>query len=700
VLDGLDEQDEIDAAWFDLGVAQRRLMDVDATPGRDVGSTGVGLDALQRPSGLTEPAEEVEVEPIAAADVDDQRISREVTCGPQHPTGFEPAPHIMDEPEAFLGEVERVIVGWVDAFEFGFGGTGVEKHEAACRAANDEKGVRTRPVLEVLTDTDGLDIARPTDVTHHRLGRELVTVSTRARGEGAPTANADRPASRRVRPRSEPTKVSFEPRSDLRFAPLGGACGQGSSHRRILRVRFTTVSRHVDLEPGEPLMPQPRVAILGAGLAGLVAAHELRRFGIDSTVFEASPRIAGLATSERDEDGFAFDVGAHFLTNRLAAAVGIAGQCRRVQQYGEAVHRKGKNASYPLGLMTNPRYALSAAAAMVAKHDEPTDARTWFRQTYGKALADDIAIPLVEAWSGADAGDLAASVGGNIPSSILHTLFLRGASRVSRRAVALGYSHEAPENAGVFHVYPEEGVATLCAELAASSGAEIRLETPVEAIHVDDGAVTGVSAGGEEFPADLVVSTAPVSILPRLVQGSSVLDDLVDFRYRPMVFVNVKLEGRGLLPDVVTWTPESHFPFFRLTEAPLSMPLQAPPGKTMITADIGCERDDEIWSASDDELHRLCLDALTPIVPDIDRRDLGARVSRTPIAYPVYLSAYEDRRQAFSEDTRIDGLLSVGRNGEFAHILMEDVYWRTRREISSWAQDHVDRHVGHATIPA
>jgi protoporphyrinogen oxidase len=118
------------------------------------------------------------------------------------------------------------------------------------------------------------------------------------------------------------------------------------------------------------------------------------------------------------------------------------------------------------------------------------------------------------------------------------------------------------------------------------------------------------------------------------------------------------------------------------------MPLQAPAGKTMITADIGCERDDEMWTASDDDLHRLCLDALTPIVPDIHRRDLGVRVSRTPIAYPVYLAAYEERRKAFSEDTGIDGLLSIGRNGEFAHILMEDVYWRTRAQISAWARAH------------
>jgi hypothetical protein len=43
----------------------------------------------------------------------------------------------------------------------------------------------------------------------------------------------------------------------------------------------------------------------------------------------------------------------------------------------------------------------------------------------------------------------------------------------------------------------------------------------------------------------------------------------------------------------------------------------------------------------------------------------------------VYLKEYEDERQALLRSTGVDGLLSVGRNGEFSHDLMEDVYWRT-----------------------
>jgi len=41
----------------------------------------------------------------------------------------------------------------------------------------------------------------------------------------------------------------------------------------------------------------------------------------------------------------------------------------------------------------------------------------------------------------------------------------------------------------------------------------------------------------------------------------------------------------------------------------------------------------------------------------------------------------------FQRDTGVQGLVSVGRNGEFDHLLMEDVYWRTVRRIRRLAEE-------------
>jgi protoporphyrinogen/coproporphyrinogen III oxidase len=432
----------------------------------------------------------------------------------------------------------------------------------------------------------------------------------------------------------------------------------------------------------------PRVAVLGAGIAGLSAATELQRNGVDVTVYEATARVAGLATSHHDEDGFSYDVGAHFVTNRLAAAIGVGGECRTVRHYGEVVWLNGRSYAYPTGLLGVPKYVASAAASRARPQRDagaPGSAAEWFRRSYGDALADEIALPLLEAWSGARADELAASVGDKIPSSIAETIALRIAARMSHRAVSIGYCGEQPQSAGVYHVYPNNGVSTLCERLARDL--TIKTESPVQRIFTDGRRVTGLRVADEEIEADAVFSTAPVNVLPRLVDGASdALDRFGEFRFRPMVHVNLKLQGRDLLPDVTFWTPEAKYDFFRITEATQSMPWLAPEGFTMFTVDIGAEIGDRFWDMDDDVLTELVITQVGDIIPDVRSRFRGSRVLRTKLAYPVFLRAYEPARQALEESTGVDNLLSIGRNGEFAHILMEDVYWRTLRKTRRWLQ--------------
>ena len=434
------------------------------------------------------------------------------------------------------------------------------------------------------------------------------------------------------------------------------------------------------------------VMVVGAGIAGLTAASMLREHGRRVRLFEAGRQVAGLASSFVDEQGFSYDFGAHFVTNRLAAAIGAGAACRDVKYYGESVLLRGKVYPYPFGLIRSPRFALSAIASRAGSlvgGPRVESAADWFRLNYGRRLADAIANPLVEAWSGAPAEDLAPAVGEKFSRGIGHILYLRMASRLLGKAIANGYCREQPESVDVWHVYPTGGVAALCERLADGLESVLELQSPVEQIVVDSGRVVGVRVKGSEHEAHAVVSTAPVHILSRLVEGSDALKPLARFRYRPMVFVNMRLEGRGLLPDVVLWTPERHHPFFRLTEASGSMPWLAPAGKTMITVDIGCETTDPVWSMTEDQLGELCLEHMQAIIPDVRARYLGCRVLRTPIAYPVFLRSYETERRALERSTGIRGLYSIGRNGEFAHILMEDVYWRTRRKMRELLREGV-----------
>ncbi|HWJ07645.1 MAG TPA: FAD-dependent oxidoreductase [Steroidobacteraceae bacterium] len=70
-------------------------------------------------------------------------------------------------------------------------------------------------------------------------------------------------------------------------------------------------------------MAEVRIAVIGAGIAGLACAHELARADASVTVFERSRGLGGRLATRRQGD-LAFDHGAQFLTARSRAFVNYA----------------------------------------------------------------------------------------------------------------------------------------------------------------------------------------------------------------------------------------------------------------------------------------------------------------------------------------------------------------------------------------
>jgi len=88
------------------------------------------------------------------------------------------------------------------------------------------------------------------------------------------------------------------------------------------------------------------VAIIGAGIAGLAAAHTLKQRGWRVVVFEAGDRVGGRMTTDY-VDGQIVDRGAQFLSTgytvipRLLRETGLAGQLRPTAEYS-AIVRAGR----------------------------------------------------------------------------------------------------------------------------------------------------------------------------------------------------------------------------------------------------------------------------------------------------------------------------------------------------------------------
>lgn len=92
------------------------------------------------------------------------------------------------------------------------------------------------------------------------------------------------------------------------------------------------------------MQPMGRVAVVGAGIAGLSCAWDLHKAGVDVQVFERDTQAGG-RMSTRTKDRLAFDLGANFLVRaygnlfQLAEELGIA--LRTVSPVDHAVYRDG-----------------------------------------------------------------------------------------------------------------------------------------------------------------------------------------------------------------------------------------------------------------------------------------------------------------------------------------------------------------------
>lgn len=72
-----------------------------------------------------------------------------------------------------------------------------------------------------------------------------------------------------------------------------------------------------------PEHASPRIAIIGAGMAGLTCAHQLRQQGWSPVIFEKSRGIGGRLATRRTDSGDSYDHGAQFVTARDPAFVDL-----------------------------------------------------------------------------------------------------------------------------------------------------------------------------------------------------------------------------------------------------------------------------------------------------------------------------------------------------------------------------------------
>jgi len=239
-----------------------------------------------------------------------------------------------------------------------------------------------------------------------------------------------------------------------------------------------------------------KAVVVGAGLAGLVAADELARRGAEVVVLEARSRVGGRVWSQQLPNGTVVEMGAEFILPGNTAILELAGR------FGLGLWDKGMRYG-----RRDPRGGIGTT------HEELAVAM----RTMEAELASGV---------GSNAGAEAFLESIDIPDGAREAILARveiSCANTADRVAATGLE-------GVAHIDDEPspsiagGNQRLPLALAERLGPVVHLEDPVRAIRWDDG--VRVSSESGEIDADGCVVALPASVLDRIAFDPSLPDPL------------------------------------------------------------------------------------------------------------------------------------------------------------------------------
>jgi oxygen-dependent protoporphyrinogen oxidase len=422
-----------------------------------------------------------------------------------------------------------------------------------------------------------------------------------------------------------------------------------------------------------------RIAVVGAGIAGLAAAHYLRRSGGDQlaiTIFEAAPRIGGkLRLGE--VAGLCVDEGAEALLARRPEAVdlikdvGLGDQIAYPVTTAAGIWSRGGLHQLPTAQVMGVPAELGplAASGLLSRGglarvpldrvlprtnlDSDVPVGRYVAARLGREVVDRLVEPLLGGVYAGRADDLsfAATMPELAAAAGRHRSLLTAARRV-RVSGPPPVGTLGPVFAGL-----PGGVGRLPAAVATSAGATVRTGATVRQLRrspsgwrlLVDGTARPTAADRQWFDADAVVLAVPAASAARLLQAEipDAAAELAGIDYASVAIVTLaypraampRLAGSGFLVPPVERRIAKAVTF---SSAKWGWVAAAEPGTVLVRVSIGRYGEEQDLQHDDAQLGRMAAAELAGLI-GVRAAPVDALVSRWGGGLPQYRVGHRQR---------------------------------------------------------
>lgn len=283
-----------------------------------------------------------------------------------------------------------------------------------------------------------------------------------------------------------------------------------------------------------------RVAVVGAGIAGLACAYQLQEAGFEVVVYEKETYVGGRMSS-RTKDGFVFDLGADHLCDLYdrikfyCGEFGIPWEKMRFLKYGVAKGGKVVPMMQAIGPLSKLRLAMESFFLK--------DIPSFLDLTHLAAHDTDNAYDYMRGRVGQEVADY-------FVDSFSTTYQFHRAKEISRAAL-LGIMQSIKQDKARWHLHRTAGGMQALPD-AFAARLPVRKGTAVQSLESRDG---GVFVDGERYDAAVIAAPAHAAAFLYANPTEKQRAMLARTSYAATISVAFRVERR-LLPDTaVVWVP-------------------------------------------------------------------------------------------------------------------------------------------------